>query len=375
MVMRGACAALTVCAVGPGAGDALAQRPVKVKDSAKLARDSVKMAKAAKDSGSVGRFFRSETPLTVTLTTNIKRIRGDKSDNPPWRPATLSYAAPAPDTGTVTIPIRIRTRGIWRLKNCEFPPVWLNFTSAGVKGTEFKGLDQVKLASYCRNNDEYERYIIQELELNRALRLLTPVAHAVRAVRVTYVDSASHKTEATRWAFLQEEPLTLAGRLKGRILKVNGAGPGDLDPYQAALVGVFQYFIGNTDFSYAGLHNIEMLGLNNATAVLPIAHDFDFSGAVNARYATAPPQLGIHTVRDRLFRGYCEPPDEYAKVFALFNAKKDSIYGLYRDSIGKLLPDKTVKETLDYFDDFYKTINNPKDAKNDIVDRCLNGKA
>jgi hypothetical protein len=361
--------------VGAGAGDALAQRPIKVKDSAKLARDSVKMAKAAKDSGSVGRFFQSETPLTVTLTTNIKRIRGDKSDKPPWRPATLSYAAPAPDTGTVTIPIRIRTRGIWRLKNCDFPPLWLNFTSAGVKGTEFKGLDQVKLASYCRNNDEYERYIIQELELNRALRLLTPVAHAVRAVRVAYVDSASHKTEATRWAFLQEEPLTLAGRLQGRMLKVNGASPGDLDPYQTTLVGVFQYFIGNTDFSYAGLHNIELLGLNNATAVLPIAHDFDFSGAVNARYATTPPQLGIHTVRDRLFRGYCESPDEYAKVFALFNAKKESIYGLYRDSIGKLLPDKTVRETLDYFDDFYKTINNPKAAKNDIVDRCLNGKA
>jgi len=372
MVLRGACAALAVCAI---AGDAVAQRPIKVKDSAKLAKDSVKMAKAAKDSGSVGRFFRSETPLTVTLTTNIKRIRGDKSDTPPWRPATISYTATAPDTGTVTIPIRIRTRGIWRLHNCDFPPVWLNFTSAGVKGTEFKGLDEVKLTSYCRNNDEYERYILQELELNRALRLLTPVAHAVRAVRVTYVDSASHKTEATRWAFLQEEPLTLAGRLNGRIMKTHGAGPGDLDPYQTALVGVFQYFIGNTDFSYSGLHNIELLGLNNATGVMPIAHDFDFSGAVNARYATTPPQLHIHSVRDRVFRGYCESPDEYGKVFALFKAKKDSIYGLYRDPIGKLLPDNTVKETLDYFDDFYKTLNNPKDTKNDILDRCLSGKA
>ncbi|MGH7619673.1 MAG: hypothetical protein ACREPM_20865, partial [Gemmatimonadaceae bacterium] len=182
-------AALVACAP---AVSLQAQKKPKPKDSVKVAKDSVKMAKAARDGGQVERFFRSETPLTITLTTNIKRIRGDKADDPPWRQAKVSYAAVAPDTGTVTIPLKIKTRGIWRLKNCDFPPIWLNFNSA-VKGTEFRGLDQVKLTSFCRNNDEYERYVLQELELNRALRLLTPMSHAVRAVRVTYVDSASGK--------------------------------------------------------------------------------------------------------------------------------------------------------------------------------------
>jgi hypothetical protein len=372
VVGRAVRCALLLCVVS---GVASAQKKPKPRDSAKVAKDSVKMAKAAKDSGTVSVFFRSETPLNATLTTNMKRIKGDRGDNPPWRPATLTYAAEAPDTGTVTIPIRIKTRGIWRLKNCEFPPIWLNFTSAGVKGTLFKGLDQVKLTSYCRSNDEHEHYIIQELELNRALRLLTPVSHAVRAVHVTYVDSASKKAETTRWAFFQEEPLTLAGRLNARVMKLTGAGPDDLDPYQSALFGVFQYFVGNTDFSISGLHNVELLGLNTATAVYPVAHDFDFSGAVNARYATAPPQLKIRTVRERLYRGYCVPEPEFQKVFALFNAKKDAIYGLYRDPIGKLLPENTVKETLEYFDDFYKTINNPKSAKEDVIKACLSGKA
>jgi hypothetical protein len=181
--------------------------------------------------------------------------------------------------------------------------------------------------------------------------------------------------EATRWAFFQEEPLTLAGRLGARVLKQTGAGPEDLDPYQSALFGVFQYFVGNTDFSISALHNVELLGLNNGLSVYPVAHDFDFSGAVNARYATVPPILPIRTVRDRLYRGYCVPPAEFEKVFALFREKKDSIYGLYRDPIGKLLPEGTVKETLSYFDDFYKTINNPKDAKEDVIKKCLNGKA
>jgi hypothetical protein len=38
------------------------------------------------------------------------------------------------------------------------------------------------------------------------------------------------------------------------------------------------------------------------------------------------------------------------------------------------LPQGTVDETLKYFDDFYKTINDPKKAKDEIKDQCLGGK-
>ena len=71
--------------------------------------------------------FRSETPLPITFTVNIKRIRGDRGDSVPWRRATLSLADE--DGKPVTIPVRVRTRGIWRRRNCEFPPIRLNFTA------------------------------------------------------------------------------------------------------------------------------------------------------------------------------------------------------------------------------------------------------
>jgi len=92
---------------------------------------------------------------------------------------------------------------------------------------------------------------------------------------------------------------------------------------------------------------------------------------VNARYATPDPRLRIQNVRQRIYRGYCVPAEEYPKVFALFNAKKDSIYALYHDAVGKLLRPQIVDETLSYFDQFYKTINDPRAAKNDIIDACL----
>src|SRR3954464_12233666 len=92
---------------------------------------ATKVAKAPKaksaDSTSVSKFFRSQTPIVATLTTNVGRLRGDKNAaTSPWRPATLSYTGP--DTAHGTVPVRLKTRGIWRLKNCQFPPVRLNFT-------------------------------------------------------------------------------------------------------------------------------------------------------------------------------------------------------------------------------------------------------
>src|SRR5689334_18198560 len=89
--------------------------------AARMIRDSldrIKLAKLPHDSMKVSTLYQSETPLAISLTTNIKRIRGDKDANAPYRWATISYT----DSGkTVTIPTRVRTRGIWRLKTCEFP--------------------------------------------------------------------------------------------------------------------------------------------------------------------------------------------------------------------------------------------------------------
>jgi hypothetical protein len=330
-----------------------------------------KPPKAKFDTGSVAKFFQTETPITVTLTTNVDRLRGDKDPaTAPWRWATLTYDASSPDTGRVTVPVRVKTRGIWRLKTCQFPPVRLNFSGAATKHTVFHGLDKPKLVNHCRDDDTYEQYVLQEFQLYRIYHLLTPASHAVRLLRMSYADSASGKVLATRYAFIEEEPEALAARLGATRSKIKGAGPGDLEASQSVLVGLFQYLIGNTDFALSALHNAELIQMSNGD-YLPVVYDFDFAGAVNARYATADPRLHLRTVRQRLYRGYCVPNDAYPKSFALFNAKKDSIYALYRDPLGKLLRPGIVDETLQYFDEFYKTIDDPRAAKRDVIDACL----
>ena len=362
--------AITSLVLGLATSTAIAQAPPPTATKAPKAPKTPKPKTG--DSTAVAKFFQDETPLTVTLTTNVGRLRGDKNaETAPWRPATLKYTGP--DTAHGTVPVRIKTRGIWRLKNCQFPPVRLNFVGDSVKHTPFHGLDKPKLVNHCRDDDVYEQYVLQEFQLYRIYRLLTPASHAVRLLKMTYADSANGKVLATRYAFIEEEPGELAARIGAKQTKIKGAMPSDLEPYQSALVGVFQYMIGNTDFAFGALHNVELMQLMNGD-YWPVVYDFDFSGAVNARYATVDPKLSVRSVRDRLYRGYCVPKEEYPKVFALFNAKKDSIYALYRDPLGKLLRPEIVNETLKYFDDFYKTINNPRDAKDYIMDACLGKK-
>src|SRR5688572_5243813 len=244
-----------------------------------------------------GEFFKSEQPISITLTTNLARIRKDKGDKKPWRSGTVKYVDPSGKEHV--IPVQLRTRGIWRLKNCEIPPMRMNFARATSVGTPFWGLDMPKLTSVCRDDDTYEQYILQELQLYRVQNLLTPVSHKARLLNITYVDSANGKVFAKRSAILLEEPLAMAQRLGGMEVKLKGARADDLDPFHNAFAGVFQYFIGNTDWSISGLHNMELLSQLDGT-VIPIPWDYDFSGAINARYATTDPSLTISRVRDRL---------------------------------------------------------------------------
>ena len=330
--------------------------------------DTPKEAKEPKGEKSVPVFYTSEKPLAITFRTNIKQIRRDKGDTPPWRWASLSYADSAGKT--VDVPARIRVRGIWRLKHCEFPPIRLNFAGKDTKNTVFEGLDKPKLVNYCRDNDQYEQYMLQEAQLYRIYQLLTPISHRVRVVRLTYLDSASGKKEAERYAMIVEDPDQLANRLLAKPIKTKGASAADMEPKELALAYMFLYFIGNLDFSFNGLHNTELLGTTDGR-ILPVAYDFDYAGAVNASYAVPPPNYGVPNVRTRKFMASCEISPECPGAVARMQEKKEAIYALYHDEIGKLMSPNIVKETLGYFDEFYDRVRTPQEAEKNVFRNCI----
>lgn len=312
--------------------------------------------------------FRSEAPLAVTFTANWGRLRGDRTQTSPWRNAMMSYTSA--DGKALSVPLKVKTHGIWRLKHCMLPPLRLNFSNKETKGSVFHDLQKPKMVSSCKDNDGYEQLLLKEMQLYRVYQVVTPLSHRVRTLRVSYADSATGKVENNRYAFLIEDPDELADRLGGKLTKVKGAGADDFDTDALAVAYMFEYFIGNLDFSFNGVHNAELIVKNDGSSALPVAYDFDFSGAVNAPYASVDPQFRTKRVIDRLFRGYCTILPAYPAAVALLQSRKDAIYALYHDPVGSLLEPGNVRESLEYYDHFYDEVKTPHDAEANVLRTC-----
>ena len=338
-------------------------------DKPKAKKDSTKV-KAPKDStrtkgdaAKVPHLWASAAPLELTLKANLKMLRRDKKANSPYHTASFTYTDA--DGKPQEVPLRVKTHGIWRLAHCANPPLRLNFSNKLAKGTVFHDAEKPKMVTPCGNDKDSEQYVLQEFQLYRIYQLITPMSHRARLIRITFADSATGKADAPKYAFLFEDPEVMAVRLGGTLIKQKGAGPDDLNPDVAAIAYLFEYMIGNTDFSFWGLHNGELVGLPTGDN-LPVAYDFDFSGAVNTHYATVDPQLPIKRVRQRLWRGYCKENASVPAAIETFRAQKSAIYALYSDDIGKRLSPSIVKETLEYWDEFYKKLERPQD----FLDSC-----
>ena len=101
--------------------------------------------------------------------------------------------------------------------------------------------------------------------------------------------------------------------------------------------------IGNTDFSALAQHNIMLLRTPDGR-VTPLPYDFDFSGLVDADYAGPPPGLGLHSVRHRLYRGFCHPGLDWDALFQKFRDKRMQVFELLESTPG--LSKKAQKITL-----------------------------
>jgi hypothetical protein len=348
----------------------LAAIPVQAQDQTKKTKSEKKKEKSdttPPKPGKVSEFWKGTAPLEITLTVNLKKIRGDRDKaQAPWESATFSYV----DSGkTVTVPARVKSRGISRLKICSlFPPVWVDFASSDTKKLLLDHLNRFKLVTPCKPPNPFEKYTIEEYNLYRVYGLLTPIGHLARLMHMTVVDSASGKPDFNRYVFALEDPDEMASRLGGKIFKAQGAVASDMNTRQTALVGMIEYLLGNTDFSIYALHNVELVQLNGD--VFPVVYDFDQAGVIAPPYAIPDQKLGIRSVKDRVYRGLCVSPDTVKSVITEMLSKQSAILGLYEDDVGKLIGNPGVPESKRWFNDVFDELKDQRFVKNEILGKC-----
>jgi hypothetical protein len=310
------------------------------------------------ESGAAADLFAEESVLELKLAAPLGTVFRSKAD-PEYHEATLAYRDAA--GSDVTVPLRIRVRGKSRVVACSFPPLLLNFRTPELVGTALEGEDRLKLVTHCDSSDAFDNYVRLEYLAYQVLSLLTPHTLRARLVNVSYFDSGRERDLGTRPGILLEDEQRFGERQGWTPFEEPAVDRARYDAEALALIDVFQYLIGNTDWSALAASRGEEACCHNVVPyvrgdgkLVPVVYDFDSSGIVDPPYAAPDERLRIRDVRQRLYRGRCRTPEELAPIFARFEAQKSAIVALFDEREG--LEPGVAARARDYIDDFFAVL-------------------
>lgn len=309
------------------------------------------------------KFFTDQSPLELSITTDIKALQKEKGEDQ-FQDATASFHFA--DGSTITEQIQVGARGVSRRALCRIPPMMLNFRNT--TSPRLHSLGKLKMVIGCGSKAGDEELVFKEYLIYKMYNLLEDKSFRVRLLKTNYTDTKDKISSYTQYSFLIEDDGDMARR--------NGCKKRKHLPYATeatnrdmmTMVAIFQYMVGNTDWSVPNEQNVKLIFDRKDSTAMPyvIPYDFDYSGLVNADYALPAEILGISSVTERLYRGFTRSLEEVQNTLAIFRKNKDNIYSLITNFT--LLNDKTKKEMTRYLDGFFRMIENEKQVKSIFVE-------
>ncbi len=270
---------------------------------------------------SAANLFDSHEPLAITLAGPITETIADRTDEPQQHEFVVGVDG-------IEVPLQVRTRGKFRKKNCSFPPLRLNFKKKAELGSPFDGQDKLKLVTHCERGRTGKHNVVEEYLVYRFFNLLTDKSYRVRWLNVQYPELG----DATFVGFVIESKEALAERLGATLLELPDIDPETFDPEFQAFAAVFQYAVGNADYSFIGgpdncCHNSTPLEL--PSGVFPIPYDFDRTSLVGASYLTGSSKSREPgDASDREYRGYCVPEEVWHRAATPVRESRRAFYDL-----------------------------------------------
>ena len=332
------------------------------------------LAAHAKDIKDHDPLFSSHDTLEVEVEAPFRMIAHERSDEDEV-PGKFRFIA---ENGpTVDFDVAFRARGNWRRNPdiCRFPPIRLDFKKSQTKDTLFDKQDKLKLVTHCRNKARsYEQATISEYLAYRMFNLLTPTSFGVRLLKIKYIYTDS-TDEIDSFGILIEHKARIGKRINGKPLAVERTTVAEIRPKDLNLASVFQYFLGNTDFSPIATapnedccHNQALIASEGGLHY-SVPYDFDQAGLVGAPYAQPNPRFRLKSVQQRLYRGRCENNEYLPENLQLFRSRRNDLETLVREQ--QELSSATRRKLLHFIEEFYDTIDSPKHAEREIVRKCI----
>ncbi|TVR34073.1 MAG: hypothetical protein EA390_03385 [Balneolaceae bacterium] len=299
--------------------------------------------------------FDSDEILEITLEGDIRTLQRDRGDDPSYHNLKLHVKGPGIEE---YLDIRSRVRGNFRRQreNCRTPPLRLNFNRSELpEQSLFAGQTNLKLVVSCQG----EEYVLREYLTYKLYNLFTEHSFRARLVRLTYHDTENDRKSDPEYAFILEHINDVVARNNAQRIRILQLRPQVVDQAAFLRMSVFEYMIGNTDWSIQYQQNTRLLFLQDEKIYVAVPYDFDLAGLVSAPYARPEPALRMRSVRERRFRGYClEDLSVLEPTFEQFRELKPEIYKIITENT--LLENSYIRFATKFLDDFYDTLDNPR---------------
>ena len=276
---------------------------------------------ATSGSASIYDFLTKDEGAKLVLETDLTTLMSERR-TAEYLPGTIS----TPDGKS--FPLKIRPRGKFRRKICEVPPLKVKFSKKVLAAAGFNDMNEIKLVIPCFDNNQGDDLIVREYIAYRMFERLSAASFRARLIRLTIKDNHVERTRRQVLCILLEDKEQVCQRLSGVEYEQYGIAPDSLHMNQAALVSLFQYMIGNTDWDVSMMRNLLLMRPTEGGKSYVVPYDFDFSGFVNAPYASPSTESGLKTVRDRFMMADGITPESLRRAAQTIKAAKKDLLDL-----------------------------------------------
>lgn len=250
---------------------------------------------------------------------------------------------------------KVRARGRYRRRVCDFPPLKIDFAKDELEEKGLLPFDDLKLVTHCLEGSEGDELALREYLGYVLYNKLSSRGLRAQLVEVTYKDTESRR-KINQYGILLEDVDELAARFDSEECEeCFGLPMAQFDTDNLRVHALFQYMIGNTDWSVAMCRNMKIMKPKNGGPYWLAPYDFDFSGLVNASYAIPNPDLNQQYIGQRIYMGAEQANSELQGTAAYFKANQAEIYQAIEQF--SLLSKRDRKEMLQYLDGFFKELD------------------
>ncbi len=314
----------------------------------------------------VSPLFKEEKVLKINLTYSKKEILKYTNDST-YIKSKLSYLQ---TDGTLkSLETEIRARGNYRRSNCYYLPLWIKIKKEVSQGTIFQDDKKIKLVLPCLKSKKSNDHVLKEYLAYKIYELISPYHFETKLLTIQLKEDKNRKEiEHDLVGIFIQDHKKLAALNQATLIKRH-VDPYGQDAVSSARNALFQYMIGNTDYSIVYRHNEKLIYKDGK--IVPIPYDFDMSGLVNPSYASVSviknETLPITKVTDRLYRGFDRDDEILQQIRNEFLAHENDVFLLFDQYKSYFKDPKEFTKCQNYISSFYEIIKDDKKFEHRIL--------